>query len=98
MTDLTDPAVMRLLLYGTLGALAGIAFFSALDWNVLFYVAEGAGWKAPLVHVTRLLVAAAIFTFGARQGALPLLSMLAGFQMTRIVAVSRHRSAAGKNP
>jgi len=95
---MTDPAILRVLLYGVLGALVGIAFFSALDWNVLLYVAGGADWKAPLVHVTRLLMAAAIFTLAARQGALPLLSTLAGFQVIRIVAVNRHRTAVGKNP
>jgi hypothetical protein len=95
---MTNPAVVGILLYGAVGALLGIAFFSVLDWNVLLYVERGAAWKAPLVHVTRLLVTAAIFTFTARQGALPLLSTLAGFQMIRIVAVNRHRTAVRKIP
>jgi F1-F0 ATPase (N-ATPase) AtpR subunit len=95
---MTDPAVMRILLYGALGALLGIAFFSALDWNVMLYVERGAGWKAPLVHTTRLLLTGAIFTLAARQGAMPLLSSLAGFQMIRVAAVNRHRTAIGRNP
>jgi hypothetical protein len=95
---MTDPAVVRILVYGALGALLGIAFFSALDWNVLLYVERGAAWTAPLVHITRLLVTAAIFTFTARQGAMPVLSTLTGFQMIRIVAVNRHRTAVGRNP
>jgi hypothetical protein len=94
---MTDPAVVGILLYGALGALLGIAFFSALDWNALLYVSRDAGWKAPLVHITRLLMTGAIFTLAARQGAMPLLSTLVGFQMIRIGAVSRHRTAIGKN-
>ena len=93
-----DPAVVRILLYGALGALLGIAFFAALDWNVLLYVEPGAGWKAPLVHIARLLLAGAIFTLAARGGAMPLLATLAGFQMIRIAAVNRHRTATGGTP
>ena len=91
-----DPILGRVLPYGALGALLGIAFFSALDWNVRLYVDDGAGWSALLVHLMRLLVVGAAFTLCARRGALPLLSSMAGFQIMRVAAVDQKRCALEK--
>jgi len=92
-----DPILGRVFPYSALGALLGIAFFSALDWNVRLYVDDGGGWSALFVHLMRLLVIGAAFTLCARRGALPLLSSLAGFQMMRTAAVNKHRIAIGRN-
>jgi len=77
--------------YGLLGALIGIAYVSALGWNVRLYVGHGVGWGGLLVHGLRLLMVAAGFTLCARQGALPLLSSLVGFVVTRTWAVNQKR-------
>ena len=71
-----DLILVRVLPYSVLGALLGVAYFSALGWNVRLYVDYGAGWSAMFVHLMRLLVIGAAFTLCARQGALPLLSSL----------------------
>ena len=54
-------------------------------------------WSALLAHLMRLVVIGAAFTLCARQGALPLLSSLAGFQIVRTVAVNQQRRALERN-
>lgn len=94
-----DLMLGHVLPFGALGALFGTAFFCALDWNVRLYIHDGAGgWSALFVHLVRLLAIGAAFALCARQGALPMLSCLAGFQMIRSAAVKRHRIAIGRNP
>jgi F1F0 ATPase subunit 2 len=88
-----DLSLVRALLCGVLGALLAVAHFSALGWNVRLYVDHRAGWSAVLVHLMRLLVIGAAFTLCARQGAFPLLSSVAGFQLIRGAAVNRQRRA-----
>jgi F1F0 ATPase subunit 2 len=88
---LIDVILMRALPYGLLGALIGIAYVSALGWNVRLYVGHGVGWGALIVHALRLLIVAAAFIICARQGALPLLSSLVGFLVTRTLAVNQKR-------
>ncbi len=92
---MSDHLLIMILIYGALGVLLGAAYFSALGWNVRLYTDEGAGWKALLLHLVRLLAAIAIFTICARQGATPLLSAFAGFLAARTVAVHRNRTAVG---
>ncbi|MFZ0887054.1 MAG: ATP synthase subunit I [Candidatus Binataceae bacterium] len=92
------PIVLRGLPYCALGVLLGIAYFAALGWNVRLYVGAGSGWSALLVHLLRLLVAGAAFTLCARQGAFPLLSSMAGFQMMRTAAVNQQSRALERNP
>jgi F1F0 ATPase subunit 2 len=88
-----DVILARVLPYSALGALLAVAYFSALGWNVRFYVDYGAGWSAVLIHSMRLLTIGAAFTFCARRGALPLLSSVAGFQLMRTAAVNQQRRA-----
>lgn len=85
--------LVRDLPYGVLGALLAVVYFSALGWNVHLYVDNGAGWSALLVHLARLLAIGAAFTLCARQGALPLLSSVVGFQLMRTAAVNQQRRA-----
>jgi F1F0 ATPase subunit 2 len=88
---LIDVILMRALPYGLLGAVIGIAYIGALGWNVRLYLGHGIGWGGLLVHTLRLLIVAAAFTICARQGALPLLSSLVGFLVTRTWAVNQKR-------
>jgi F1F0 ATPase subunit 2 len=88
-----DLIAVRIVSYATLGALFALVHFSVLGWNVRLYVNYGAGWNALFVHLTRLAAVAVVFAFCARQGALPLLSSLLGFQMARTTAVNRQRRA-----
>jgi F1F0 ATPase subunit 2 len=77
---------LTVLAYLLLGLVLGLVYFCALGWNVRLYL-HGSG--APLAlsfHVLRILGTAALFVPIARTGALPLLSSLAGFQLTRIFA------------
>lgn len=88
-----DLSLVRVLLYGVLGAVLGVAYFSALGWNVRLYVDHGAGWSAVLIHLMRLLVIGTAFTLCVRHGAFPLLSSVAGFQMIRAAAVRQQTRA-----
>jgi F1F0 ATPase subunit 2 len=88
---------LRILLYGTAGALTAVIYISALSWNVRLYIGQGPKWGAALVHLVRLLVVGAGFTLCARQGALALLSSLAGFQVIRTIAINRQSLAMEKS-
>jgi F1-F0 ATPase (N-ATPase) AtpR subunit len=90
MIDLT---LGRILPYIVLGALLAVAYFSALDWNVSLYVDYRFGWSAVLIHALRLLAIGAAFALCAHRGAVPLLSTVIGFQMTRTAAVNQQRRA-----
>jgi len=95
---MTDLVLVRVLPYSVLGALLAVAYFSALGWNVRLYLSDRAAWSAILIHSLRLLAIGAAFTLCARQGALPLLSSLVGFQMMRTLAVDRQtRALEGKS-
>jgi F1F0 ATPase subunit 2 len=87
---------LRILGYGALGALTALIYVSALGWNVRLYLDDRARWSAVLVHLARMVVVAAAFTLCALQGALALLSSLAGFQIVRTVAVRRQTLVAEK--
>lgn len=78
---------MKTLMAGVSGALLAAAFFWALDWNVYLYQRVGALWPAISLHVLRLLGVGAVFAVFARIGASPLLAGLAGFELTRVLAL-----------
>ncbi len=90
--------VLRIVPYAAFGALVGAAYFAALGWNVRLYAGHGAGWKALLLHLSRLAVAVAAFTLCARQGAAPLIASFAGFLVIRTISVNRYRLALERNP
>jgi F1F0 ATPase subunit 2 len=90
--------VLRIVPYAALGALVGAAYFAALGWNVRLYAGHGAGWKALLLHLSRLGVAVAAFTLCARQGAGPLLASFAGFLAMRTISVNHYSLAVERNP
>jgi F1F0 ATPase subunit 2 len=91
------PILMQVLPYTMFGALIGVAYLGLLGWNVRLYADRGAAWSAMIVHLMRLVVIGAAFTLCARQGALPLLSSLAGFQIVRTVAVNQRSRALERN-
>jgi F1F0 ATPase subunit 2 len=86
---MSDLHLMRVWLYAVLGLLLGVGYFSALGWNVRLYVGRRAGWGAVLLHVLRLGAIGGALTLCARQGALPLLTTVVGFQVARMAAVSQ---------
>jgi len=90
--------VLQIVPYAVLGALVGAAYFAALGWNVRLYAGHGAGSKALLLHLSRLVVAVAAFTLSARQGAAPLLASFAGFLVIRTISVNHYRLALERNP
>lgn len=93
---MTGPMLARALTYAGFGATLALAYFAALGWNVRLYAGHGAGWSAMLVHLTRLLGIGVAFALCARQGALPLLSSVAGFQIMRTAAVKRQIRALAR--
>ena len=90
--------VLRIVPYAALGALVGAAYFAALGWNVRLYAGHGPGWKALLLHLSRLAVAVAAFTLCARQGAGPLLASFAGFLAMRTISINHYSLALERNP
>jgi F1F0 ATPase subunit 2 len=94
---MNGPILMRALPCGLFGALAGAAYVASLDWNVRLYADRGAAWSALVAHLIRLVVIGAAFTLCAHQGALPLLSSLAGFQIVRTAAVNQQRRTLERN-
>ena len=90
--------VVRMAAYAALGALIGMAYFAALAWNVRLYTGHGAGRNALLLHLSRLAVAAAVFTLCAMQGAAPLLANFAGFVAIRTFWVNHYRLVLQRNP
>jgi len=83
------PLYLYIPLYATLGALLSVAYFNALALNVRLYLSGRSGWMAMLLHLLRILGALATLVICARQGALQLLSSVAGFELTRRVMLSR---------
>ena len=83
--------------YGALGALIGAAYFAALGWNVALYVGHEAGWKALLLHLSRLAVAVVAFTLCVRQGAAPLLASFAGFLAIRTISLKHYGLVAERD-
>lgn len=81
--------VAQILAFIALGAVLGFAYLAALGLNVRLYVDAGPGWFALLVHAARLLGVAVAFIACAHQGAPAFLSVVAGFQIMRTVALNR---------
>jgi N-ATPase, AtpR subunit len=69
--------------------LMGFAYLAALGLNVRLYLEAEAGWLTLLIHITRLVATGAALTLCARQGALALLSSVAGFQMMKTFTINR---------
>ena len=90
--------VLRIAPYVALGAIIGTAYFAALGWNVRLYAGHGAGWKALLLHLSRLGIAIVAFMFCAGRGAAPLLASFAGFLAIRTISVNRCGLALERNP
>ncbi len=88
-----ELVLMRVLPYCLLGALLAVGYFSALGWNVRLYAGHGTSWSALLVHAVRVFVVGGSFTLCANQGAVPVLSSFAGFQIVRAAAVNQQRRA-----
>ena len=84
-----ELVVMRIVAFVTLGAVFGFAYLAALGLNVHIYLGSGSGWVALLVQAVRWLVIGGAFALCARQGALPLVSNMIGFQISRTFAISR---------
>ncbi len=82
--------VLHTVPYAVMGTMIGVAYFAALGWNVRLYADRGAGLNALLLHLARLVVAVAVFTLCAKQGAAPLLASFVGFVAIRTISVNRY--------
>jgi F1F0 ATPase subunit 2 len=91
-------AVLRIVPYGALGGFIGAIYFAALAWNVRLYTGHGSGWKALLLHLSRLSVAITGFTLCARHGAAPVLASFAGFLLIRTISVTHCGLVLERNP
>ena len=81
--------LVQITAFATLGALLAFAYLGALGYNIRLYLEAGTGWLALLVHMTRLLATGVTLTLCARQGALALLSSIAGFQVMKTFAINQ---------
>jgi F1F0 ATPase subunit 2 len=90
--------VGRLASYAALGGFIGALYFAALAWNVRLYTGHGSGWKALLLHLSRLATAVAVFALCARQGATALLASFLGFLFIRTISVNHYGVARERNP
>jgi hypothetical protein len=69
------------------GLILGIGYFLALRRTTAL-LAGGRGWVGPAgLTLARIAVAAVLFGFAARLGALPLLTGFAGFLLARAIAL-----------
>ena len=82
---------VKLMIFLALGALLGVAYLGALQWNVRLYCRGSSASLALMIHALRWLGAAAILVAMARAGAVPLLSAAAGFHCVRIFALGAKR-------
>ncbi|PIW28190.1 MAG: hypothetical protein COW30_08205 [Rhodospirillales bacterium CG15_BIG_FIL_POST_REV_8_21_14_020_66_15] len=77
---------MEFIVFISLGAALGGAYFALLRHAVRLHAAEtGAGLFFPFLAL-RIVLAAGVFWFAARQGAAPLLLSLFGFLAARTAA------------
>lgn len=70
-------------LYGGAGAVLGVAYFLLLARTVHLHASQGASGLVIPLYFGRLAAAVVAFWLIAQQGALPLLSALAGFMIAR---------------
>ena len=94
---MTSVTLIIALLCGALGAALAAAYCAALWWNVSIYLGD-ASWRALPLHLVRIAAVVLIFTFCARQGAMPLLASFAGFFIARTLIVNRYRTAVVGEP
>ncbi|MCA8943547.1 MAG: ATP synthase subunit I [Planctomycetes bacterium] len=80
---MNETSALAVLLFVVLGLGIGSLHFVSLWWSVRSYVRSTShGWTW-LLHIGRVLVTAGAFVWVASNGALPLLSTLAGFLLAR---------------
>ena len=82
------PVLIQLTLGAGAGAAAGVAYFTALRWNVDLFE-RGATPKAILLLVTRFAALAALFVALAKIGAPALLAAALGLLAARRAVVRR---------
>jgi F1F0 ATPase subunit 2 len=90
--------LLRIVLFAALGSFIGALYFAALAWNVWLYTGREPGWKALLLHLSRLAAAVAVFTLCARRGAAPMLASFAGFVFIRTISVKHFGVAPERDP
>ena len=79
------------------GLALGTAYFRALGANVALYVTGEATGRALALHGLRLVGAGVVFFAAAQFGAGPLLGVLAGFVVARLLLVRARRTSVGED-
>lgn len=74
------------------GATLGLMFFRLLALNCRLY-ADGGALLAMGLHIGRLAVTVLLLVLAAKQGAVPLMALLAGFLAVRPLLVRRYGRA-----
>ncbi len=88
---MTSTAVAQIGLFATLGLGIGLVHFLALRLNTMLYAAGGAGGRAIALHIGRMLLTLALFTWMAWLGALALLAAFGGFLVARPLVLLAYR-------
>jgi F1F0 ATPase subunit 2 len=82
------PATLQIVAGAVIGALTGLAYFSALWWNVGLFE-QGATPKAFALLLARFAVLAAVFIGLAKTGAFALLAGAGGLLLARKFLIRR---------
>jgi F1F0 ATPase subunit 2 len=75
------------------GLALGVAYFTALRWNVRLYLTPGGRAAGIALHVGRLAAVTAVLWLAARAGAAPLLAVALGIVVSRPLAIRRPKGA-----
>jgi hypothetical protein len=89
--------LLRIADFVTVGALLGSAYLAVLGFNARLYVKPAAVWIAVLIHILRIFVIGAAFTFCAYRGAPALISSVAGFHIVRTIVINWQTVAPAKS-
>lgn len=80
---------LALALAFVLGIALGVAYFTALRWNVQLYLIAGRRGAGIALHVARLAAVVAALWLASRAGAGPLLAMAGGLLIARPIVTRR---------
>jgi F1F0 ATPase subunit 2 len=84
---------MWIAIYGLLGMALGAGYFGLLFLSVRLHASGTPAGRIIPLYVLRFAVAGVAFWFLAQQGAIPLLSALAGFLVARLLVQQRIRAS-----
>ena len=87
---MTGTALMKTIpAFACLGAVAGLAYFMLLSWNVRALLGQSRNHFAAAASLSRAALMAGALAFSAFHGAVALSAMLVGFLLSRAILLGR---------